>query len=301
MIDPTLPAWALLSTHLLFSLILVLRLLFGHTGMRLVHLSWALALPVFGPLAGLCMASRSAFDQSELSGLLAKMNANEEKHIKLIRSQENYQDTVPLEEALLINDSSKRRTLMLSVLQEDSTRYLDLLMVARLNEDGETAHYAAATIMQIQRDLQLSLQRYEVQAQEQNQSIEQQLSYIELLSKYIDSGLLEGQLLVRKRMALNDALNKVLQQMEDAELLAKLVRNYLALDLMQDARECSERLLANYPSDERAWLEALRVCAQTHDPQRLQRILKQMEGASIAWTTEGRETLKFWKGNRNEK
>lgn len=225
------------------------------------------------------------------------MNANEEKYIKLIRSQENYQDTVPLEEALLINDPSKRRTLMLSVLQEDSTRYLDLLMVARLNEDGETAHYAAATIMQIQRDLQLSLQRYEVQAQEQNQSIEQQLAYIELLSKYIDSGLLEGQLLVRKRMALNDALNKALQQTEDAELLTKLVRNYLALDLMQNARECSERLLVNYPSDERAWLEALRVCAQTHDPQRLQRILKQMEGASIAWTTEGRETLKFWKGN----
>ncbi len=55
-------------------------------------------------------------------------------------------DAIPLEEAILLNDIHTRRKAVLSTFRDDPFRYLDVLLVARNNEDVDTTHYATIQI-----------------------------------------------------------------------------------------------------------------------------------------------------------
>lgn len=79
-----------------------------------------------------------------------KVEDREQRNI-LVDDRTDYANTVPLEEALIVDNPRQRRNLMLSILNENPGQYANLLSQARLNEDVEVVHYAA-TAMAHQRE-----------------------------------------------------------------------------------------------------------------------------------------------------
>ena len=55
--------------------------------------------------------------------------------------------TVPLEEAISVNNASVRRKLMMDILHRNPEEYIELLQMTRTADDTELTHYATTTMM----------------------------------------------------------------------------------------------------------------------------------------------------------
>jgi hypothetical protein len=203
---------------------------------------------------------------------------------------------VPVEEALIINEPRQRRALMMNMLRDDPKKYLDVLLVARFNEDPEIVHYATATLMELQRQIQMELQRQQAVLEEDPGNDQVRLAYVKLLDEYCRSGLMEGQLLRRRLLLLEAELDECLARMDDPELYCMAVRNHLSLGQGARAKETAVWMLEKWPEDERSWLEMMRVCAETHDDKGMDSLLRAAVHAPVDWSPAGREKLQYWMG-----
>lgn len=279
-----------LGSHALLCVYSALRIYHAPKRMNLVNMVWICCLPVVGPVCGLVMVrslGNAALDTSWMD------TAEERRHLRF-GATAHVDETVPLEEALLINDPMRRRKMMMSILRSDPMAYLDLLLVARFNEDTETAHYAASTIMELQRQLQMALQQQQAEVIRDKTNLEKHRAYLLLMEKYCSSGLLEGQLLRRQRLMLAESLEEALALGNDEELMTMAVHNYLALGEAFEARQKAERMLALWPHAEQPWLEAMRVAVESQSQRDLQRLKEQMRHTPIDWTKNGREQMMLW-------
>lgn len=257
------------------------------------HFLWMLLIPFFGPLTGFALIRASSKTPPDLDWL----NQKEDFEKLNFSSYLSPEETIPLEEALLINDPKKRRLLMMNILRSDPMKYLDLLLVARFNEDSETAHYATATIMEIQRQFQLESQRMQQELADDPQNPSKHRDYIDLLSRYCDSGLLEGQLLYRQQLVLKKALEKAPEISEDPSILRIKIRNCLALKEAEEAKRTAQSLIRLNPLDESSWLEAIRVCVEIHDQDGMQQLLMRLKQTPVDFTAAGRQHLLFYVEN----
>jgi hypothetical protein len=249
-----------------------------------------LMIPVFGPIMGWMLSRPRRYAPSNATQIDHNMGAREgaapEVHSPL--------KTVPIEEALFINDPRHRRNVMLAMLKGNPRKHLDVLMLARFNEDHETAHYATATLMKIQQQMQQELRRYRALIERGQADGKTWLAYLKLQDEYCSSGLLEGHLVRRERLMLASALKKCLAKMATPELFSMAVRNHLALGHVRLARETSREMYRRWPCDERSWLEMMRVCVQSRDRSGMNALLERALHAPVDWTREGRQTLKYW-------
>ena len=282
----------LLALHVSFVLAVVIWGRSKKIPMRVSHLVWMLLLPVFGPAT--CALLMASDGHTAPDGEWFKRN--KEKFQRMVNVHAAGAQTVPLEEALLINDPQKRRALMMNMLRSDPRKYLDVLLIARFNEDPETAHYATATLLELQHQMQLEMQRYQALLKSHPEDYETRTAYVKLMNEYCQSGLLEGQLLRRQRLALESALEECIQKAKTPELFSMAVQNELALLQGGEAQTYAEKMLVLWPGDERSWLEMMRVCAQTRDRDRMRVLLEQMDAQPIDWSLACREKLQYWTG-----
>ena len=111
-------------------------------------------VPVWGALSMLILHLQ-VFSKAENSRQIGveKLQVNEVIYKNNFRSvEENDHDIVPLEEALLINDPEKRRKLIMDILNDDPSKYIELLEKARMNEDVEVVHYAITAMVELSKD-----------------------------------------------------------------------------------------------------------------------------------------------------
>ncbi|MEG1776258.1 MAG: hypothetical protein RR367_07110 [Clostridia bacterium] len=280
-----------LVAHQLLCAAVIFRFMRRHILLPATYLFWMLLLPLFGPLALWCVGAVAHRAPPEGEWLKRR----NEEHVMRLSIDVSERNTVPLEEALLINSPQQRRQQMMNLLRSDPMQNLDLLLLARFNDDAETAHYATATITELQRTLQLELQRCQIDLQAEPDHTDLQKQYILLLQRYCESGLLEGQLLRRQQLTLAKALHYAYATEPSMELAGLAVRNSLALKEPAQARSMAEDALRRWPRDEQAWLEMLRVSVDTHDRSFFLALLARLEKSEVEWTSVGQERLKFWK------
>lgn len=223
------------------------------------------------------------------------LSLSEDIYWKSIKKREEAQNVVPLEEALIINDRQTRKKLIFETLLEDPMKNIDILLLARENNDVDTAHYANTTIAKIQRDFQLQVQKLAVNHETDPNDIELLNNYIETLGKFIDSGLSEAYLLKRQRIIYAYLLDKKISLEDwDKDTLHKKIRNSLELKDINSAMEANEILRQSLPEDEQTWINAVRISVAGHDAIRLEETLDQINRRKINWSPAGKEQISTW-------
>lgn len=283
-------AMLIVGLHVVLCIYTALRMYYAQERVNMTNMVWIGCMPIIGPICGIVLLR--SLNKKELD--LSWMETDEGQERLQFGTMANADETVPLEEALLINDPVRRRKMMMSILRSDPMSYLDLLLVARFNEDTETAHYAASTIMELQRQLQLALQQRQAEVLRDNTNLEKHRDYLTLMERYCQSGLLEGQLLRRQQLMLAEALEASFKIEEDAALLAMAVQTYLALGEPFEARKKAERMLKLWPYAEQSWLEAMRVTVESRNQKELISLKERMKKTPIDWTRSGREQMALW-------
>lgn len=256
-----------------------------------------LALPVFG--AAVCWVFALASPPRD--GIRDPMMRNTQRHEAWVGIRHEADRLVPLEEAFLINEPKKRRELMMDLLRSEPRKHLDLLLLARFNEDPETAHYATATLTEVQRQMQLELQQMQTALLKKSAGCKDAPLRISSFSTAMwTAAFLEGQLLERQRRMLGKSAGELPEDWLSVPLCSIQVRNDLALGRAQEARLQALDMITRWPEDERAYLEMLEVCVQTRDRYALQKLKERLKHAPVEWTRAGLERIHYFCGKGGE-
>ena len=255
-------------------------------------------VPLWGPLCMLLVHTKAAHGREPF-----RPETEEDAPDGALRptvypaAQEDAAEVVPLEEALLINSPRQRRQLILSVLEEDPVQYYAFLQQARMNDDSEVVHYAAAAMAQISKQSDLRLQQLEQRCAAAPQDVGTRREAICYLQQVLDAGLLQGRASQLRRRQLAGLLEQTLREnptYADGCLLARI-----QLELREEAaaEQTLSTLTRRWPRRETAWLLLLCCAIQQKDGAAVQRVLAAIRQQGVWLSAEGRQMVRFWQQN----
>ena len=282
--------------HLLVCLILWLLIRFDVLEVKGTFLPFMLLVPVWGPLCTVLLHTRNTVLGKRLATpTLERMRVeDQERRSVLVEDRGTIADTVPLEEALIVDTPQQKRSLMLSILNENPSRYISLLQQARLNEDAEVVHYAATAMAQISTKEDMRLRQLE-RAYEANPASDTALDeYCDCVGEYLASGLVQGHARQMQRQKYAELLALRLQRHFDSDVARTLARVRIDLGDDDGAQSVIDMLLARDPESGDAWLLRLSLEASRQDGAAVAAVVDEIRRRHVYLGAEGRQTLRFW-------
>lgn len=288
-------AAVLLLIHTLVCLALWTLVKLGMLPVRGHMLPAMVLVPLWGPLLLVLCARGEAFGDALEDGTLESLRLNDEiRRGMQVQVREGDAGVVPLEEALIVNDPSDRRRLMLSMLTEDPDAYLAQLQAAKLNDDVEVAHYAATAVAQISKESDLKLQQLE-RAFKTDPSTENLDAYCDYLGTYLDSGLAEGRVEQIQRQQYARLLARRCEREDGAALRIRYAAALADAGELDEAEAVITQLVAEVPDDQEAWMLCLRLAVMRRDGEALQQVIDAIDNQHVYLSAENREKLAFWR------
>lgn len=288
-------AAVLLLIHMLVCLVLSTLVKLGMLPVRGHMLPAMVLVPLWGPLLLVLCARGEAFGDALEDGTLESLRLSDEiRRGMQVQVREGDAGVVPLEEALIVNDPSDRRRLMLSMLTEDPDAYLAQLQAAKLNDDVEVAHYAATAVAQISKESDLKLQQLE-RAFKTDPSTENLDAYCDYLGTYLDSGLAEGRVEQIQRQQYARLLARRCEREDGAALRIRYATALADAGELDEAEAVTTQLVAEVPDDQEAWMLCLRLAVMRRDGEAVQQVIDAIDNQHVYLSAENREKLAFWR------
>lgn len=288
-------AAVLLLIHTLVCLVLSTLVRLGMLPVRGHMLPAMVLVPLWGPLLLVLCARGEAFGDALEDGTLESLRLNDEiRRGMQVQVREGDAGVVPLEEALIVNDPSDRRRLMLSMLTEDPDAYLAQLQAAKLNDDVEVAHYAATAVAQISKESDLKLQQLE-RAFKTDPSTENLGAYCDYLGTYLDSGLAEGRVEQIQRQQYARLLARRCEREDGAALRIRYATALADAGELDEAEAVITQLVAEVPDDQEAWMLCLRLAVMRRDGEAVQQVIDAIDNQHVYLSAENCDKLAFWR------
>lgn len=288
-------AAVLLLIHMLVCLVLSTLVKLGMLPVRGHMLPAMVLVPLWGPLLLVLCARGEAFGDALEDGTLESLRLNDEiRRGMQVQVREGDAGVVPLEEALIVNDPSDRRRLMLSMLTDDPDAYLAQLQAAKLNDDVEVAHYAATAVAQISKESDLKLQQLE-RAFKTDPSTENLGAYCDYLGTYLDSGLAEGRVEQIQRQQYARLLARRCEREDGAALRIRYATALADAGELDEAEAVITQLVAEVPDDQEAWMLCLRLAVMRRDGEGVRQVIDAIDNQHVYLSAENREQLAFWR------
>lgn len=288
-------AAVLLLIHMLVCLVLSTLVKLGMLPVRGHMLPAMVLVPLWGPLLLVLCARGEAFGDALEDGTLESLLLNDEiRRGMQVQVREGDAGVVPLEEALIVNDPSDRRRLMLSMLTDDPDAYLAQLQAAKLNDDVEVAHYAATAVAQISKESDLKLQQLE-RAFKTDPSAQNLDAYCDYLGEYLASGLAEGRVAKIQRQQYARLLARCCEREDGAALRIRYATALADAGELDEAEAVATQLVADTPDEQEAWMLCLRLAVMRRDGEAVQQVIDAIDNQHVYLSAENREKLAFWR------
>ncbi|HIT67099.1 MAG TPA: hypothetical protein IAB61_07685 [Candidatus Merdisoma merdipullorum] len=287
-----------LVIHLVLCLVLYLLIWLGALKCGKMAFMLVLLVPVWGVVCLVIQEIRARGKQQIREEVgIEKLKVNDEVHKSILMEEDPAEErVVPLEEALLINDPSLRRELMMEVMYSNPDDYVEQLQEARMNDDTEVVHYAVTALAELQKDYDLKFQEIQRRMEEEPDDDELLEKYLELLDQYLGSGLLEGNARELQLRNYSNLLSEKLKKDGDSlRLYEKKIQADLLVGEYNQAYEDIERVLNLWPKHELGYLFLIQYYASVKNRAGISQTLELLERRQIHLSAEGRGTVRFWK------
>lgn len=211
-----------------------------------------------------------------------------------VTAHEEDHGVIPLEEALRINDSAVKRTMIMDILNEQPDQYIGLLKEARSNDDVEVVHYATTAMSELSKDYDLKLQSLEAEYAANPESAEILDRYTQFLETYIEKELAQGQFLTMQRIQYGRLLQKQIDREPTLERYLKRAENALELKSYGEAAGILDVMEENWPDREAVLLLRIRCLAEQGNGNEIHALIRQIPERGIYLTSEGKHIVEFW-------
>lgn len=218
-----------------------------------------------------------------VSDIYQNVTAHEEDH-----------GVIPLEEALRINDSAVKRTMIMDILNEQPDQYIGLLKEARSNDDAEVVHYATTAMSELSKDYDLQLQSIEAEYAANPDDVEVMDRYTHFLEEYIGKELAQGQFLTMQRIQYGRLLQKQIDREPTLERYLKQTDNSLELKNYGEAAGLLDIMEERWADQESVLLLRIRCLAEQGNGNEIHRLIRTIPERGIYLTSEGKHVVEFW-------
>lgn len=289
--------YGLIFIYLIGHIYLCIALWWHMIETRTAILPAVIVLPVVGPLLFL-------IDQSQHRGLhkasktigLESMRIDDIKYQRIqVDDQDDPDQVVPLEEAMVINDSGTQRKLLIDVLEKDPSEQISLLLAAGLARDVEVVHYATTTMAQIQTEFEQRITQLEEAALNDSEDMQVNKNLQKTLGQYVESGLLTGGILRVYQEKYIEVLKKTIEHNpQDSKSLRTLFYCYMKMDDLVLAKHVLAKYRTDWPMEQSGYEMLIYFYMRTNDEDGIRRAMEQIHEKGIYLSSEGKKWLSFW-------
>ena len=204
-------------------------------------------------------------------------------------------NTVPIEEALLVNSAKERRTIIMDVLNDNPKEYIEFLQKAGNNEDTEVVHYAVTAMVEISKENDYKLQDFERQHAKDPENVEVLTGYTDFLWSCLSQNLMQGQVEVLNRELFSTLMEKKLT-LTDGSItdFQWAVENELRRKNYTQAAACLKWMQTLYPNSEAYYLSRLNYLASLGKGEEIKDLLREIQKKHIYLSSSTKEVLAFW-------
>lgn len=198
---------------------------------------------------------------------------------------ESEMNLIPMEEAIMIDDTESLRSLLLTVLRGDISKSVNAVTKALNSSDSEASHYAASAIMDITNDFQKNLQKFQTELEKNPQDIEIHQLYIEYLIKMLSADFLSDLELKTYVYMLKYACDTLYEVNPSGIQVLYYSSLILFLQRIEDIAEAQiwiERLILSYPDDIETYRCVLHFYYDTKDKDRFFEELNKLKHSNIS-------------------
>lgn len=254
-------------------------------------------VPLWGILVLLLLELRTRQKKPEHSEVgIEKLKVNDFVQKSILVEEDSAEERiVPLGEALRINNPGTRRELMMEIMYDNPNDYVELLKEAGTNDDTEVVHYAVTALAELQKDYDLKFQELQWKMDQEPDNEELADVYLELLNKYLSSGIAEGNDRKVKLRAYREMLiKKISTQPQTLLYRREKVWANLRLGDYTDMYCDIEYIIRHWPSDETGYLLMIQYFSLVKNREGMENIMELIRKKNIHLTPDGRRQIRFW-------
>ena len=205
------------------------------------------------------------------------------------------EDIVPLEESLYLNKAKEARQQLMELANNDPSHFMDLLYLARLNEDSEIVHYATTFISEISSQYDEKLSAFEKRFEKGEADFDLLTEYCDFMEDYLSKELLSKQMEGLLRKEYEERLLQKLSHGTTAKDLVRVIHNELALGLYDLAQKHLTQLSIKSNADDVYYLY-LEYYYQTGQFDEFKNMIREMQGKQVVLSKDKQDLLNFWQG-----
>ncbi len=203
--------------------------------------------------------------------------------------------TVPLEEAISVNNASVRRKLMMDILHRNPEEYIELLQMTRTADDTELTHYATTTMMEIQNKYEVEIHKLSEEITENPKELQVLKKYRKVLLKYIDSGLISGKILEIYREQLDDILSQLCEMIpENRVFFQDYIRNRIAFGKHDNIDAQIMDMINRWPKEAQVYQIYVEFLWNSNRGDEIPGVLNRLKERNVYLSSEGKTWLEFW-------
>ncbi|MBZ2136027.1 hypothetical protein K1I87_07445 [Streptococcus gordonii] len=265
----------------------------------LFYIVFPIALPFLGYILLLGLNRSVQKDESDLSLVQGDFEEwfdvdDTQKMSRVESAYDHVEEIIPLEEALVLQDKEVSRWMLMEIVSRAPAKFIDLLFLARQDEDTEVVHYATTLIAEISRQYDIRLQTLDKKHQENPSDYRILAEYCAVLAAYLQKNLVTKRMEEVLRKDYSHLLEKKLQQKEQLSDYVKLIENELLLKRYESVEKYLNTISQKWPQQEEIYMLYLRYYFETRQGERLEELVEAIKNGSIYISKANRERLAFW-------
>ncbi len=253
-------------------------------------------IPFFGALSAVIITSlknkgKIGDRNDRLEVMRDYITLNEERSIPVAESG----NIVPLEDALIMDDSSVRRSVILDVLMSESRGYMSVFDQARMNDDVEVVHYATTAMAEMSKKYELGIQEFDAKYTENPDDRELLDEYIDFMEQYLSSNLLQGQLLEIQTNTYQHLLHRKAMTYRDKKSLSKLISSFLDYSQLNMADKALGLMEKEWPDSTDTWKLRFRYYYETGAVNKMKEMMDKVVGSGEFYPKEIKDIVSLWR------
>jgi hypothetical protein len=208
-------------------------------------------------------------------------------------------NTIPLQDSLKFNDSKAKRSYLIYILKKNFSGHIYGLKKALKSGDSETAHYAAAALMEIKNQFENKIAFEKENYEKDSESIETVKKYAATLKDYLKSGIADSIDYYDFLNVYSILLDKLIsigvkneQYFEDKISAAIIFGEY------ESALGCCRKFLTAFPESEKPYICYLKYFYAIKDYKAFNNAIKKIKAKSLSSAQKLESIISFWEGGR---
>lgn len=255
----------------------------------------ALLLPFWGALIVLILHFQIAFDADDSAEIgVEKLKLESELYRSITVEEKKVDNTVPIEEALLINSARERRSIIMDVLNDNPKDYVEFLQKAGNNDDTEVVHYAVTAMVEISKENDYMLQKLESEHLANPDDMEILSNYIDFLWNCLSQNLMQGQVEVMNRELFSQLIRKKIDKCGELSDYCRLAENEIRRKFYPSAEKVINEMGEKWPEAEEYILLKIDYLACLGKGEEIKNFIRETENRHVYISSKTKGALAFW-------